>query len=490
MLQESSESGPTSSATQHPLPGLRRSLTLWHLLVYGIIIIQPTAPMGIYGVVSNVAGGHVVTTILIAMVAMLFTAFSYGRMARVYPSAGSAYTYVGKELNPMLGYVVGWSMLMDYLLNPIICAIWCSAAAQNILPSVPYAAWAVAFVLLFTLLNLRGVKASGRMNAWLALGMSIVVVIFLAEAIHYIALVVRPMAGQWLLPFYDPATFSASRVFRGTAIAVLTYIGFDGISTMSEEVENPRRNIMLATVITCLVIGILSAIEVYAAQLVWPAHTPFPDSMVDTAYVFVARRVGGTFLFQLLNATLLIANIGSGIAAQFGAARLLYGMGRANALPRRIFGAIDGRNGIPRNNVLIVGACTLLGVFLMTYQSGAELLNFGAFIAFMGVNAAALVHYKFRSREKVFLAATIPLLGFMVSAFIWLNLNHKAQVLGVVWILIGIAFYYIMRRAGGGPEVLLQIDEAQYVPAAGNAEATATLSSVALSTDAGRILIV
>jgi putrescine importer len=440
--------------------GLRRSLKLWHLVVYGIIIIQPTAPMGIYGVVSNVAGGHVITTILIAMVAMLFTAFSYGRMARVYPSAGSAYTYVGKELNPMLGYVVGWSMLMDYLLNPIICVIWCSAAAQNVLPSVPYAAWAIAFVVFFTLLNLRGVKTSGRMNALLALGMSIVVVIFLAEAIHYIAVVVRPAAGQWLIPFYDPSTFTTSRLFRGTSIAVLTYIGFDGISTMSEEVENPRRNIMIATVATCLVIGILSAIEVYLAQLVWPAHTPFPDSMVDTAYVFVARRVGGIFLFHLLNATLLIANVGSGMAAQFGAARLLYGMGRANALPSRLFAAIDARTGIPRNNVIIVGLCTLAGVFMMTYESGAELLNFGAFIAFMGVNAAALVHYKFRSQEKVFLPALMPLLGFVVSAFIWLNLNHKAQLLGVAWIVIGIALYYIMRRTGAGPDKLLEIDEA------------------------------
>jgi putrescine importer len=445
--------------TPHHQPGLRRSLKLWHLVVYGIIIIQPTAPMGIYGVVSNVAGGHVIDTILIAMVAMLFTAFSYGRMARVYPSAGSAYTYVGKELNPLIGYVVGWSMLMDYLLNPIICAIWCSAAAQNVLPSVPYAAWAVSFVVLFTTLNLRGVRTSGRVNALLALGMSIVVVVFLAEAVRYIALVVHPLAGQWLQPFYDPSTFTPSRVLRGTSIAVLTYIGFDGISTMSEEVENPRRNILLATVGTCLVIGILSAIEVYVAQLVWPARTPFPESMVNTAYVFVARRVGGSFLFQLLNGTLLIANLGSGMAAQFGASRLLYGMGRANALPSRIFGAVDARTRIPRNNVLIVGACTLLGVFIMTYQSGAELLNFGAFIAFMGVNIAALVHYKFRSREKVFLPAAMPFMGFAVSAFIWLNLNHKAQLLGAVWILVGIAVYFIMRRTGASPDKLLEIDE-------------------------------
>ena len=151
-------------------------------------------------------------------------------MARVYPSAGSAYTYVAKELNALLGYVVGWSMLMDYLLNPIICAIWCSAAAQNVLPGVPYAAWAVAFVLLFNALNLRGVRSSGRVNAILTIGMSIVLVVFLAYAVRYIALVVRPVAGQWLLPFYDPATFSPSRLFRGTSVAVLTYMGFDGIS--------------------------------------------------------------------------------------------------------------------------------------------------------------------------------------------------------------------------------------------------------------------
>ena len=401
--------------------------------------------MGIYGVVSNVARGHVVSTILIAMVAMLFTAISYGRMARIYPSAGSAYTYVGRELHPMLGYIVGWSMLMDYILNPIICVIWCSAAARNILPQIPYAAWAVSFSVIFTALNLRGVRTSGRVNGLLALGMSLVVAVFLAYAIRYLAFVARPIGGQWLIPFYDPTTFSASSLFRGTSIAVLTYIGFDGISTMSEEVENPQRNIMLATVLTCLVIGLLSALEVYVAQLVWPARSPFPASMVDTAYVHVAERVGGRFLFHLLNATLLIANLGSGIAAQFGAARLLYGMGKGGSLPRRFFSAVDSRTGIPRNNVLIVGACALIGAFLLTYERGAELLNFGAFIAFMGVNAAALIHYRMRSKEKVFLATTAPLLGLLVSAFIWLNLNHSAQLLGALWVVFGLILFYIMR---------------------------------------------
>ena len=425
--------------------GLRRTLKLRHLILYGIIIIQPTAPMSIYGVVSNAARGHVVTTILIAMVAMLFTAVSYGRMARVYPSAGSAYTYVGKEIHPLAGYVVGWSMLMDYMLNPIICAIWCSAAAQNIIPQIPYAAWAVAFVLVFTGLNLRGVQTSSRVNALLALGMSIVVVVFIAYAIRYIALVARPVGGQWLLPFYDPTTFAPGLLFHGASIAVLTYIGFDGISTMSEEVENPRRNILLATVITCFAIGVLSAIEVYLAQLAWPARIPFPASMVDTAYVQVALRVGGKFLFQLLNATLLIANMGSGIAAQFGAARLLYGMGRTDALPKRFFGVLNAKTRIPRNNVLLLGAVTLAGTFLLTFEKGAELLNFGAFIAFIGVNAAALIHYKFRSQEKVAFAALSPLCGLAVCTFIWLNLNLDAKLLGAAWVGVGLLLYFVMK---------------------------------------------
>ena len=436
----------TDESTVAKAPSLRRSLKLWNLIIYGIIIIQPTAPMGIYGVVSNVARGHVVTTILLGMVAMLFTAVSYGRMARIYPSAGSAYTYVGRELNPVAGYVVGWSMLMDYLLNPIICAIWCSAAASNILPGVPYATWAVAIVILFTALNLVGVQASGRVNTILAIGMSIVVLIFLGYAIQYLARIARPIGGQWLIPFYDPSSFSASRFFRGTSIAVLTYIGFDGISTMSEEVENPRRNIMLATVLTCLIIGVLSAVEVYVAQLAWPYRGPFPDSLVDTAYVQVARRIGGPVLFHLLNATLLIANLGSGIAAQFGAARLLYSMGRSNALPNRFFAALSPTTAIPRNNVLLVGACTLLGVFLLTYEKGAELLNFGAFIAFIGVNAAALVHYKFRSNEKISFAAAIPLGGIIVCTFIWLNLGRNAQILGFAWIAVGLVLYWSRRQ--------------------------------------------
>jgi amino acid transporter len=202
-------------------------------------------------------------------------------------------------------------------------------------------------------------------------------------------------------------------------------------------VENPRRNVLLATVLTCLVVGVLAALQVYAAQLVWP-ETSFPD--VDTAYVHVTGRMGGPALFGLVNATLLIATIGSGMGALLGAARLLYGMGRDDALPRGFFGAIEPKRGIPRNNVLFVGAIALIGAFTMTYQLGAELLNFGAFVAFMGVNLSAFVRYVIREGRRTAWDALPPLAGFGACLFIFLNLRWQAKLAGAVWMVVGILY--------------------------------------------------
>ena len=418
-------------------PHLRRALTLWDLVFYGIVLIQPTAPMGIFGVVSVEARGHVVTTILIGMGAMLLTAMSYGRMARAYPAAGSAFTYVGRELHPALGYVTGWSMVMDYMLNPMICTIWCSKAAMNFLPGVPYGAWVVFFALLFTTMNLRGIKASARTNTIVGVALSAVVLLFLVSAVRYL-LGVPLTAADLSRPFYDPETFSMPVVLTGASIACLTYIGFDGISTLSEEVENPRRNVLLATVLTCLVTGILASLQVYAAQLVWGTWTGFPD--VDTAFVHVAGKAGGTVLFFVLNAALLVANIGSGSSAHLGAARLLYGMGRDNALPRSFFGAIDPRTQIPRNNVILVGAFVLAGGFALTYQLGAEMLNFGAFIAFMGVNLAAFSRYWVKAEKRRVTDFVLPLLGFAICGYLWLSLRWPAKLAGGAWLAAGVLY--------------------------------------------------
>lgn len=423
--------------------GLKRTLTLWDLVFYGIVLIQPIAPMGIFGVVSTEARGHVVTTILIGMFAMLLTALSYGRMARAYPSAGSAFTYVGQELHPGLGYATGWSMVMDYVLNPMICTILCSKIVMNVVPGVPYPVWVLFFAGLFTALNLRGVKASARTNEILGVALGVVVVVFLVAAVRYL-MGVQLGSTELLRPFYDPQTFAWPAVLTGTSIACLTYIGFDGISTLSEEAHNPRRNILLATVLTCLITGILASMQVYAAQLVWGDWKGFPD--VDTAFVHVAAKAGGPILFMIVSTSLLVANIGSGTSAHLGAARLLYGMGRSDALPRSFFGAVDPRNQIPRNNVLLVGALAAVGGMSLSFQLGAELLNFGAFIAFMGVNLAAF-RYALANREGRNPSDYIlPLVGFLVCLRLWCSLRWPAMVAGGAWLAAGLIYGAIRTR--------------------------------------------
>src|ERR1700751_5803046 len=321
-------------------PRLRRTLTLWDLILYGVIVIQPVAPMSAFGALSDRGRGHVVTAILVAMVAMLFTAISYGRMARAYPSAGSAFTYVAQEINPAMGYVTGWSMVMDYVLNPLICTVWCAGQASQFAPGFPTWIWKIFFVIVFTLLNIRGIKTSARINTGMAIAMGMVVVaIFVAAARFIFGAAHDP--SYYTRPFYDPQTFSFAGLFGCTSIAVLTYIGFDGISTLSEEADNPRRNILLATVLTCLVIGILSAVEPYVAR--WLGRASEHSPAINTAIAYIAARPW-TPLFPIVGLTLLLANFGSGLGAQIGAARLLYGMGRSNALPKSFFGAVDEKH--------------------------------------------------------------------------------------------------------------------------------------------------
>ena len=446
-------------------PRLRRTLTLADLILYGIIVIQPVAPMSVFGVLSDRGRGHVVTAILIAMVAMLFTGMSYGRMARAYPSAGSAFTYVAQEVNPAVGYITGWSMVMDYMLNPLICTVWCAGQAHQFAPGVPTWIWKIFFAVVFTLLNVRGIKTSARINTGMAIAMgAVVVAIFVAGARYIFGAPHEP--AYYTRPFYEPQTFTVAGLFGCTSIAVLTYIGFDGISTLSEEAENPRRNILLATVLTCVVIGILSAVEAYVAQLIWPASEPFPD--VNTAYSYIAGRAWKP-LFPIVGFTLLLANFGSGLGSQLGAARLLYGMGRSNALPKSFFGAVDSKHHIPRNNVFVVGAVALLGAFILeivagyktyslstqaltfetvknilnggeAYGLGAEMLNFGALIAFMGVNAAAFLRYYVRSNDKKLGFLIPPVLGFVICLALWLNLSRPAIIVGSIWMAAGIAF--------------------------------------------------
>jgi len=439
---------------------LLRVLSLRDLVIYGIILIQPVAALPLYGHANNISKGHAVTTILVAMVAMIFTAISYGRMANRYPAAGSAYTYVGKSLHPWLGFVAGWSMFMDYLFVPIICVIFTSVTANHMLPFIPYHVWIIFFAFGFTILNLRGIRMASKANWFLMIVMSIVVFYFMAAAIRYV-INKNGFGGLFSVqPFYNPESFSLSSIGSATALAALTYIGFDGITTLSEEVKNPRRNVLLGAVLTCVITGIWSGSQVYLAQLSWPDWASITqgltdeasrNSALDKAIMSVANRVGGSLLDGSLSFILLLGSIGSGSAGQLGASRLLYGMGRDGIIPKRIFGHLDRKHSSPSYNLIIIGILALIGASLLNYEEVARLINFGAFLAFMGVNIASVREYFFKAEKKTlkgFLLNFLPAgAGFLFCLIIWLNLPLKTFIIGGSWLMAGII--YLAIHTGG-----------------------------------------
>jgi amino acid transporter len=249
-------------------------------------------------------------------------------------------------------------------------------------------------------------------------------------------------------PFYDPANFHPGAIMTATSFAALTYIGFDGVTTLAEDVRNPKRNMLLAPILVCLFTGLFSGLQIYLAQRIWPDYTTFSNP--ETAFFDVAALVGGKFLFQAMAAILFIACLGSGLAGQVGAARLLFGMGRDGVIPGKIFSHLDKRSGTPTYNIIIMGVLTIVGSVALSYQGAAELLNFGAFIAFMGVNIATLRQFFFLrpagQKRNVFTDAVLPIAGFLVCFFIWIALPTPAKVIGGIWFFIGLVYLIIKTR--------------------------------------------
>lgn len=426
---------------------LRKVLSLWDLIFYGMVLIQPTAVIPLFGVADQLSHGQVVATILVAMLAMMITAVSYGRMAAVYPSAGSAYTYVGRTLNPHLGFMIGWAMLLDYVLQPLINVVWISAALHSrYISEIPFPLIALGVASLITALNLIGIRSSARANKILLAAMCIVIALFFVLGARFLF-----HHGQWsalfsLAPLYTPSTFNMHEIWGATSFAALTYIGFDGITTLSEEVENPGRNVMLATVLVCLLTGLLAGAEAYLGQLIWPNWHAFPN--LETAFMDVCHRVGGPFLFQAMGVVLILAALGSALTGGLGAARLLFGMGRDGVLPRKFFAHLHSETNTPTYNIILIGAVAWGGAIALNYVGSAyehagELLNFGAFLAFMGVNLSSFWHFgllRKGGKRRVLMDIALPIFGFVFCAFIWWNLSILAKIVGGIWFLLGLSW--------------------------------------------------
>jgi amino acid transporter len=370
-------------------------------------------------------------------------------------------------LNPHLGFLAGWAMILDYLLQPLINTVWIATAMhERYTPMVPFAVWAAIIVGIMTVLNLAGVKSSARSNKVLLAVMSAVVVIFVVLAIRFLFGTEGWHGLFSLQPLYDPRTFNSHRVLTATSFAALTYIGFDGVTTLAEDVENPKRNVLLAVVLTCIFAGVCSAFEAYLGARVWPDWRSFPN--LETAFMDICSRVGGIFLFNAMGIILIVAAFGSGLTGTLGAARLLFGMGRDGVLPKKTFGYIKPGSNTPTFNIVLIGILSFAGAVLLNYvgsayQHAGELLNFGAFLAFMGVNFATFwqftVSIKPGYHRNPIRDAILPLIGFGFCGLIWWNLNPLAKIVGGIWFAIGLVYVGIKTRGFRAAPVMIDFSE-------------------------------
>lgn len=426
-------------------PALVRTLGLRSLVLFGLAYMTPLIVLGIFGVVAGATHGASASAYLLALVAMIFTASSYGRMAAAYPVAGSAYTYVRRTVDARVGFLVGWAVLLDYLFLPMV--IWLIGAAylEAQFPGVPGWIWIVSFILITTFLNILGIKVADKANYLLMAFQVLVIAAFVALSIGS---VVASQGGGGLVsgaPFANPGvTFSG--ISAGAAIAAYSFLGFDAVTTFTEETIEPRKTMPRAILLIAIIGGVIFVLVSYTTQLVHPGGA-FKDA--SSAAFDIALHIGGNVFGAIFLAGLVIAQFSSGLAAQASASRLLFAMGRDGVLPRKVFGEISKRFRSPVFSLVIIGIVGMVALFLDVATS-TSFINFGAFTAFTMVNVSVIFYY-FRQRSQgirhnAVLYLVMPILGGIVTIYLLTQLDIHAIVLGLSWLVIGVIVLGVVTR--------------------------------------------
>lgn len=436
---------------------LKRVLGLPSLVLFGLVYMVPLTVFTTYGIVTETTGGRLSVAYLVTLAAMVFTARSYARMAMVYPVAGSAYTYTQKSFGAPIGFLAGWSLLLDYLflpmLNYLVIGIYLNAA----IPAIP--AWVIVLVTIaiVTVLNVVGIVSVDRAN-FLIIGIqAIFIVVFIVMA--FIAIshsgtvdAMAPLRGDGSAGGFDP-------ILAGAAILCLSFLGFDAVSTLSEEAKDPKRTVPRAIMIATVVSGLIFILLSYISQLVYPANQ-FAD--VDSGSLEVMTTAGGQFLNSFFTAAYVAGALGSAITSQASVARILFAMGRDGILPRKVFGHVSVRFSTPVYAIGFVSVISLAAVFV-DLALLASVVSFGALVAFSVVNLSVIKHYfvdlKHRAGAQLLGSLVLPLIGFVLTLWLWTSLSGTALIVGLIWLAIGFIWLLGVTRGFSRPTPTLDLAE-------------------------------
>ncbi|MFC0864239.1 APC family permease [Sphaerimonospora cavernae] len=437
---------------------LRRGIGLADMVFYGLIFMVPIAPFAIFGEVYRVSKGMPALAYLIGMVALLFTAASYAQMVRAFPLSGSVYSYAGRGIAPPVGFMTGWAILLDYILAPTLLYLMASIAMNATVPAVPVWIWLIIFVIVNTVINLRGIRMTVSLTKMMIIVELVVLALFIAVGVW--AITQGKGHGFSLDPLFNSDAFSLSLVFGAVSFAVLSFLGFDGISMLAEESKGGSAQVAKAMRLALMLAGVLFITQVWVAALL----VPDPAALLSgedngTAFYDIAAIAGGDWLSNLTSvATAVSWGLANTLVAQVGVSRLLYAMARDRQLPA-FLAKISVKHSVPANATLFVAALSVvLGVWMANIEDGANLLvsliSMGALIAFIVLHVSVIVHYVGRQRSTdLWSHLVMPLIGMAILIYVVINASILAQWLGLIWLGIGAVILVVLYAMGRRPDL-------------------------------------
>ncbi|MDR0284753.1 MAG: APC family permease [Propionibacteriaceae bacterium] len=437
---------------------LKRRLTFGDLLVYGLIFMVPIAPFAIFGSVFQASGGMVALSYLVGMVGMMLTANAYRYMAAEYPMSGSVYTYVGRGLARPAGFVAGWMILLDYILVPTLLYTAAAMALAGLLPGIPIWVWVVIFVILNTVINYLGIEFTAGANKIMLVLELIVLAVFLV--IGVIAVAQGKGRGFSFDAFFNSSHFSLGMIFGAVSIAVLSFLGFDGISTLAEENASGPKAVGRSMIAALGLLGVLFVVQTWVATML----VDDPEGLIangdpaGSAFYEAARLAGGSFLFTLTSVATAIAwGFANALAAQAATSRLLFAMARDRQLPH-FLAKVHPQRGVPVAATFAVAAISLvLGIIFVLLPDGlgtiSTMVNFGALTAFLLLNITMVWHFAVKGRApKILGHIIVPVAGAVVLTFVLFYARIAAQTVGLIWLAVGIVLAVVLYRLGRMPD--------------------------------------
>lgn len=424
----------------------KKVLTLLPVVLFGLAYMVPLTVFTTYGIVSQLTKGMLPMAYVVTLLTMLFTAYSYGRMVKAYPYAGSAYTYAQKSLNSHVGFFAGWVLLLDYLFLPMINYLVIGIYLNAEFPAIPVWVWIIIAILIVTIINIRGIKVVAGVNLTLISFQIIFVAAFIVLSIK--GLMTGEGAGTLFsaLPFINPEG-SSSLVFAGAAILCLSFLGFDAVSTLSEETIDAKKIIPKAIFLVTIIGGVLFILVSYLGQLVFPDYMSFKDP--DSAGLEVAAFLGGNLFKSFFLAAYILGCFASATSSHASVSRLLFAMGRDSILPKKVFGYIYPKYRTPLYSTIIVSFVALTAL-VFSLETVSSFISFGALAAFTFVHISVFAHYYIRngrrSPKETFLYLVLPLIGVILCIWLWTSLSKFAFTLGISWIVIGFIYLAVLTK--------------------------------------------